>query len=495
MRQQQYLKNRYQVLSGYLGELLILIGSLQLVPLLLLPFYPDEIVNAGGFLVAGIPVISLGFFLWKRQSPKESLSLTLQEGTVIIVIMWMVAIGISTIPFMTIIDLNFSQAIFESTSGWTTTGLSVVDVTTAPKLILFFRSFIQLAGGAGIAIIVSSIITGASGIGLAAAEGRTDQLSPHVRHSASIVLRIYGSYAVVGIVALKLAGMGWFDALNHSFTAIATGGFSTQVASIGHWDNALIEIIICILMILGSINFLTAYLLFQGRFESFRRNGEIRVATVLIIIGSLLMIPIVTLPLYDADKAIRIAFFEVVSSISGTGFTVTGDYHPWNEFGWLVLVILMSVGGGTGSTAGGIKQFRIYILFKAIVWEIRRAFMPQHMVNEPAIWQGDKRFLLNDRHVRQAAIFIVIYIALLMIGTGLLTAYGYPLKESLFEFASALGTVGLSIGITHPDMPVVLLWGQSIGMLLGRLEVFVVVIGLSKLALDAKMIFRPTKEN
>jgi trk system potassium uptake protein TrkH len=140
---------------------------------------------------------------------------------------------------MAIGGLNFTQAVFESTSGWTTTGLSVVDVSVAPRLVLLYRSLMQLAGGAGLAVIMLSALAGPAGTGLSAAEGRADQLVPNVRRSAKLVVTIYSGYVIFGGVALNLAGMGWFDALNHAFAAISTGGFSTRAESIGSWGCQL----------------------------------------------------------------------------------------------------------------------------------------------------------------------------------------------------------------------------------------------------------------
>lgn len=489
MRQQSYLRSRYQSLVGYTGQLFIVIGILHLVPLLVIPFFPDEAPLADGFLLASIPLIILGAILRTRFAPKESLSLTLQEGSVVVVGIWLTAILISTIPYMVSHDMTFVHAIFESTSGWTTTGLSVVDVTTAPNLILFFRSFTQLAGGAGIAIIALGAGAGGGALwGLVVAEGRTDQLAPHVRQSASIVLRIYLGYIVFGVLALRFAGMGWFDSVNHAFAALSTGGFSTRVESVGYWDSAAIEAVLCVLMLLGAMNFLTAYMLLQGKVRRALRDGELRLGTILIAICALLLLVIVTAPLYEPAKAARTAVFETISALSGTGFTSIPNYINWSEFGWLVLIFLMSVGGSTGSTAGAIKLYRIYILYKAIVWEIKRAFMPRHMVNEPAIWHGEKRALLDDRQVRQVALFFGMYLTVFLIGSGILAAFGYPLKQSMFEFASSLGNVGLTGGITSPTMPDSMLLVQSFGMLLGRLEIFALMIGTLKFVSDVRMI-------
>ncbi|MDL5054944.1 TrkH family potassium uptake protein [Oscillatoria laete-virens NRMC-F 0139] len=489
MRQRLYLRQRYPAFLGYAGEIFVIIGFLYLVPLLLIPIFPDEIDQAAGFLLAGVPLIIIGALFWKRLAPKEPLSLSVQEGYVVVTLVWVIAILVSAIPFIVNVGLNFTQAVFESTSGWATVGLTMIDVTQASHLILFFRSFIQFAGGAGFAIIAVSVLAGAFGSGLSAAEGRTDQLAPHVRNSASLVLRIYLSYAVFGILALMLAGMDWFDAINHAFTALATGGFSTRPESIAYWNSPAVEAVLVVLMILGAVNFVVPYLLLQRKFRVVLRNGEIRFMGFSIVLAIVLVFTVVATALYPTvEKAIRVSVFEVVATATTTGLS-TVDFRAWTDFGLMIMIILMLIGGGTGSTAGAIKQFRIYILYKSIIWEFRRAFMPQHMVNEPAIWQGEKRQLMSDRQVRQVALFIGLYFTVFLIGSGITMLHGYPFRESLFEFASTLGGVGVSIGITTAATPPTLLWTQSVAMVLGRLEFFTVIIGIFKIMSDLRIMF------
>lgn len=493
MRYQQYMRQRYSVLSAYLGSLLIIIAGVIASPLILLPFFPQEIDYAPAFIMTALPTGLIGWLLRRRVNFRETASPTLQEGMVAIVIAWTLAIFIGALPFYFIKDLTFSQAVFESTSGWTTTGLTMVDVSIAPHLVLFYRSALQLVGGAGFAIIMLSSITGPSGSGLSAAEGRDDQLAPHVRQSASIVLRLYLFYVVAGIIALMFAGMNWFDAINHAFTAVATGGFSTRVESIGYYNSALIEAIIIVLMILGMINFLTVFVLLRGKTEAFLRNGEIRVLAVLMPVGVLLLLFGTTIPLYSSlEYSLRVALFEFVSAMSTTGVTIVPDFYAsWNQFGWLVLTIAMLVGGSSGSTAGGIKLFRIYVLFKALRWEIRKAFLPDHAVNQAVIWKGDQRTTLNDGQIRRTALFTFVYMLIFFLIVALMLTQGdYTVGEALFETASTISGVGISVGITHPGVPDAQLWIQSFGMLLGRLEFFAFLIGIIKLGRDSMTLFR-----
>ncbi len=489
MRYPEFLRQRYRTILGYTGLLSLIIGLLILTPLTLLPFFPQERSLAWVFLWPGLALGLPGFILWHWLTPRSAGSLTKPEGAVIVVLAWLLAVLVGAGPFLLMGELNFTQAVFESTSGWTTAGLSVVEVSTAPALILFYRSVLQLAGGAGLAIIMLSALAGPAGPGLTTAEGRAEQLLPNVRRSAKLVLSMYLGYNIVGALALWLAGMSWFDAINHAFTALSTGGFSTRPESIGYWDSPLIEAVIISLMLLGMLNFVTAYTLLQRNFKAVAKNGEVRLSVLLIGLGIIILLFGVTMGLYPTwQKAARVAVFETVTGLSTTGFS-TVDYREWNSLGWLVHIVLMLIGGAAGSTAGGIKQYRVYVLYRGLIWEFRRMFLPVGVVTAPDVWQGDQRQFLSDHHLRQAGMFILLYLTIFVLGSGVLIAYGYSIRDSFFEFASALGTVGVSVGVTAPDAPAGVLWLETLAMFLGRLEFFTIVIGLGKLLADGPALF------
>ena len=493
-RYRQYLTHRYEILLGYTGRTIVVIGLLNLVPLLLLLAYPDERQQAYGFVLAGLPLLLLGYWLRRRYPLEDAITLNVQESAVIVVTVWLVAILSGTVPFMMNMQLGFFQALFESTSGWTSTGLTVVDVTQTPQLMLFYRSFTQLAGGAGFAIIALTALAGSVAAGFMMAEGRTDQLAPHVRQTAAIVVRIYTGYTVFGIVALRLAGMTWFEAVNHAFTAVATGGFSTELASIGHWNSPAIEAVIIVLMLLGTTNFLTAYTLLRGRFRQAIRSEELQFGFAIGVSGVVLMLSFVTLALYPTlGKSVRVAVFEVTSALTTTGFS-TVSYLPWGDFGWVLLIIFMLIGGGSGSTAGGLKQFRAYITLRAIIWDVKQAFLPANSVNEPVIvWQGNRDIPLDDHQIRKISTFSGLYSIVYVGGTAILVASGHAIGPAAFEFASVLAGAGLSVGVTSPDLPASILWVMCMGMLLGRLEFFVVFIGGVKLATDGRSFYEAVR--
>jgi trk system potassium uptake protein TrkH len=486
MRRAEACTTRYRAILRETGLVLAVGGALMLAPLAALPWYTSEARLAGTFLIPAALLLGVGGLLWRAFRSTVPFVLTVQDGGVIVLLSWAAVCLASAWPLMAADGLSFTQGVFESVSGWTTTGLSVVDVEHAPRLVLLWRSVMQLAGGAGLAIIMIAAITGSTGQGLSAAEGRQKQLLPHVRRSAKMVLLIYSGYAVVGAVAYRLAGMGWFDAVNHSFTAVSTGGFSTYADSIGHWDSVAVEAVTLPLMVLGNLNFVTAYLVVRGRWRAAARSGELRLSAVLWPAAALAVFLLVSRGVYlTMGKAARVALFETASALTTTGFSTAG-YTQWKPVGVLVLIVLMLIGGGICSTAGGIKQFRVHLLLKSLWWSIRAQFLPADAVTQNYVYQGERRQYVDDGMVRQTAVFVVLYGGSFMLGAAVLAACGFSVRDSLFEFASAVGTVGLSVGVTSAGAPGPVLWAEALGMFLGRLEFLVVIVAVGRLVIDVR---------
>jgi trk system potassium uptake protein TrkH len=492
LREKEYLGQRYGAILSSSGMILLLVSLVMLTPLLVLFAYPGEEVNVLSFVVPAGFLGLIGFLLRRLFPQAPNVTLSIQEGGVIVLISWIVVILFSAWPFTGVLRLPFSRAVFESVSGWTTTGLSVVDVTKAGPMILLWRSIMQLAGGAGLAIIMMSAIVGPTGVGVSTAEGRGAQLVPHVRQSARLVLSIYTCYAAVGVLAYYVAGMSVFDAVNQSFAAVSTGGFSTRVDSIGYWDSPTIEAVTLALMVLGNLSFVTAWSLWRAKLRLVVRNGEVRLMAAVIPLSAAAVFVFTCMHLYPGiEKAARVAIFETVSALTTTGFS-TVSYSKWDAFGVFVLIVLMLIGGGTCSTAGGIKQFRVYLFWKLVIWEVKRSLMPRTTVTERPLWEGNRRIFVDDASVRQAGVFVFLYLVTYMLGSMILCVCGYSLQDSLFEFASAVGTVGLSIGITSADMPSAALWAESGAMFLGRLEFLVVFTSVIKLIGDVRLLIAAT---
>lgn len=479
------IKSSIRYLFGIFGVLLIFVGGLMLLPLLALPFFPDELNHTFSFVIPAVAAMLIGFML-KLLRPKYDAKLTLRQGAVIVVGIWISAALFSSLPFLLSGMLNFSQAFFEAMSGWTTTGLSVVDVTAAPHIFLLFRTTMQFFGGLGFILIVVSVLSETYGMRLYNAEGHADKLLPNLAKSARMILAIYMGYFLAGTLLYIIFGMPVFDAVNHSMAALSTGGFSTKVDSIGAYGSLPIELVTIVLMLLGTTNFLIHLMFIRRNFRKILRLSEPRFMLLLLGIFIPLVAVVSLIGVYGSfGEALRVSLFNITSALSTTGFS-TVSFNNWPSFAWLILIVMMIIGGGAGSTAGGIKYGRIYVMLKAFVWNLKRKFLPEHTVSEISINRPEGKVYVEPGIFSEAANYVFLYIVILLTGTGILAAYGYSFQDSLFEYASALGTVGLSVGVTTPDMPVVGLWAMIVGMLLGRLEIYVVFIGVIKIAKDLK---------
>lgn len=490
MREAAYLRTRYRCMLGQLGLFVSITGLVLLSPLVLA--IGEGAAAALAFAVPGATLAVAGAAA-RRRWRVPGASLSVQEAGLVVLLAWALASVAGAAPLVWLSGLSWSQAIFEAVSGWTTTGLSVLDVTKAAPSVLLWRSTMQLVGGAGLAILAVAATTSPAGAALSLAEGRGDHLTPNVRASARLVLQIYIGYTLAGIVALRVAGMHWFDAVNHAFCAVSTGGFSTRTDSIGAFDSVGIEAITIVLMVLGNLNFLTAWCLLRGRFRAFFHNGEIRLLTLLLAASAVLAFAFTTAQLYGSvGKAWRVAVFETASALTTTGYSTVG-YRDWNGFGILLMIALMLIGAGACSTGGALKQLRVHTLYRVVVRELRRPFLPRAAIVDEPFWVGEERGQVTDAQVRGIAVFLFLYLVTWLAGSAVLTIAGADLGDALFEYASTLGTVGLSIGVTGPTTPAPVLWTQIAGMVLGRLEFFVVFAGIGKLAADGRRLWRSAR--
>ncbi len=482
------LRQRYSLILSYGGLLIMGLGGILLIPLVSLFFYPEEANLINSFLIPSLAAIGGGFCLWRGFRPRgEAPSLTTPDAALIVTFVWIVAVSLGAIPFILAEILSPLSAIFESMSGWTTTGLTMVNPEEIPSLFLFWRSLMQFVGGAGLAVIMLSAIVGSLGPGIYEAEARTDHLVPHVMHTARMIIKIYLAYFVVGVGLYFLAGMGLFDVLCHAMSGLATGGFSTRSASIAYWNSFPIEVVSLVLMFLGTTNFATHHVLLSNRGRKGFKDTELRLLGCLIVVVT----PLVAFSLWGDflggwGESFRKGFFQVVSAITGTGYSTTTLYN-WGEFPLFLLIILMIVGGGTGSTAGGIKLYRIAIIIKSIWWWIKKQFHPPSALIQRAIWKRGDKLEVKDKHIQAVVGFIGLYLLTYLVGVLIFLGHGFSLRQSMFEFASAMGTVGLSLGITAPDMPLACKVALILGMWLGRLEFIAIFHACIRMGQDVKI--------
>ncbi|MGN0312982.1 MAG: TrkH family potassium uptake protein [Lachnospiraceae bacterium] len=458
-----------------MGTMMMLEGMILLVPCLILPFFPSEISVSWTFFIPALASIGAGALGYQIKPPKG-----VMNSDRLVVFAWLYGFFLAAIPFYLYGGLTPMQALFESVSGFTTTGLSVLDVETLPRSFLFYRSFLQYVGGVGFVMTMLLFVQGKNAVDLYEAEGHSDKLMPNIGKTAKVIVLMYSFFLVMGTALYVLFGMPFFDSLLHAMCALSTGGFSNRMASIGYYDSIPIEVITILLMLIGTTNFSLLLLLFKRKFRNFLKASENRFLAGMMMV----MIPFMTLFLfksgYSVAESLRLSVFNAFSAASTTGYA-TCSYIQWPETALMLMILLMIVGGGMGSTAGGIKLGRICILLKDLLRNIRRKLSPDRTVILSYYHRGTSRDLLEQDTIEQAGTYAGSYLIIYLVGTLALTCFAdCPLLYGAFEFASSLGTVGLSIGVTSIHTSSVCLLIEILGMILGRLEIFVIFKAVCK---------------
>lgn len=487
--------------SIYYLHVAFLVSSLTLLA-------PSFIVLASGgdsvclsLLLYGSMELIVAVFWRNYFAPSRRM--TLSDAILVAVMLWLLVPILSSIPIMLVLGIPFVDAWFEGVSGFTTTGLTIftgsIDpwfntyvprIEELPPSIQLWRSFTQWIGGIGILALFAAFAAGgalpAHVAGLA--EGRYEHILPSVARSLRAFTQVYFIYTFIGVLLFMLAGMNFYDALNHAMTGIATGGFSTHSQSFAYYNNVFIEASAIIVMILGALNFADHYDLVRGRPRRILRNPE---TAAFFLISSLAIL--LSMLIYAASKGlvspvdVRGIVFQVISSISGTGFqTIDLSRAPQ---GFLLLLSFTNIlGGSILSTTGGIKLFRLIVLTKSVTWNIETLLSSSARIVVRRV--GDRVFRGNE--VEQAVSVAFLFIVVLLAAT-LISAIFLPHKNIvllLFEASSALGNVGLSTGITGASLPVPVKIIYIVLMLLGRLEILSYVTALMILRERARLRWR-----
>lgn len=485
----------YPLIIGYLGIIMILSGIMTMLPLVTLIFYPQEIKEAGYFIAPGVISILAGYLFSLVLRGKEKGNLERNQEMIIVTGTWMIAIVVTAMPFVMTGHYSFTQAVFETTSGLSTTGLSVVDVSQTSHIFLIHRSVLLFFGGIGLVLVMTSVLSEVYGMRLYNAEGHADRLLPNLLESARLIIGIYSGYILGGMLLYVVFGMNLFDAINHSIAAVSTGGFSTRVESIGYYDSSAIEMVTIILMLLGGTNFFVHLLLLRGKFRDYVSHCETKMTLFFLAFFVPVMVVLMMGSMYNnISEGIRAALFQAVSALTTTGFQTVDSFKEWSSSLKLLMILLMLAGGSAGSTAGGLKVYRVYVLFKEIWWKFKGDISSKRFVLTEQISKYGKKETITQQEKNQVNTFAFCYMLVFLTGTFIFCLYGYSIEDSMFEFSSALSTVGLSAGITGYDASPVIHWTATTGMFLGRLELFAVLIAGARMFSDGKAtVYRKKK--
>ena len=409
-----------------------------------------------------------------------------REGYIIVSLVWVIFSVFGALPFVISGAIpSYTDAFFETMSGFTTTGASILnDIEAMPHGLLFWRSLTQWIGGMGMIVLSLAIlpIFGFGGMQLFFAEvpGPTpDKLHPRIRETAKRLWIIYISFTIAEIILLKIGGMNWFDAINHSFTTMATGGYSTKQDSIAYFNSPFIQYVIVAFMIIAGTNFTLSYYALHFKFGKVFRNEEFQYYIGFIVFFTLLIAFFLWhFEGLGIELSIRDSLFQVVSIMTTTGF-VTADYLKWAPFIPVIIFVLMFFGGSAGSTGGSIKIIRIVLLLKNSMLELKRIIHPNAII---PVRINNKS--VSPEIISNVMAFVVIYMLITIISTIVIASLGYDLETSLGAVASSLGNIGPGLGRVGPvenyaHFPAFGKWFLSFLMMLGRLEFFTVLIILS----------------
>ncbi|RQD76593.1 MAG: TrkH family potassium uptake protein [Candidatus Syntrophonatronum acetioxidans] len=470
---------RLKVVLHMLGVLIIFIGIFELFPLLWSIFYQEE--EAIVFLVCILITLGAGCFL--KRLGKYAENITLKESFAFVTLGWVLAGIFGSFPFYFAgIFTNYVDAFFESMSGFTTTGATVIeDIEKLGHGILIWRSMTQWLGGMGIIALFVAVLPRLGGgtfyLFRAEIPGPVkEKIVPRIAETAKILWGIYLFISLAQFIMLLLSGLSVFDSFNHTFTTMATGGFSTRNESIAAFNNPFTEGVIIAFMFMAGVNFSLYYALFRGNIKSIFQDYEFRFYLSFLAVTGLIVSIILFLYTYDSIfDSIRYGFFQVVSITTTTGFA-TDDFNEWPPFLRGVLFFLKFMGGCGGSTGGSIKQIRIIVAAKLCFREVYRIIHPRAVI---PVRLGNKS--ISENVAMNIAGFVLFYILIFVVSSLLMTSFGLELVSAFSAVAATLGNVGPGLDLVGPletyapiPSPGKIL--LSFLMLVGRLEIFTVMV-------------------
>lgn len=468
-----------------LGGLLLIEGVFLFSPIVVAFIYGETEMIRYYLLTIGVAVVLGGSGLiagWKAES-----SVGKREGAVIVTSTWILYTIVGALPFaLSGYIPNVTDAFFETLSGFTTTGTTILNnIESLPYNLLFWRSMTHWIGGLGIVVIFLAVLPmiGGTGYQLFTSESTTptkEKILPRINDTAKILLFVYVILSVLCMLALRLAGMNFFDAVNHALSTISTGGFSTKQLSIAYFQSPAIEYVIIFFMFFSGVNFTLYYFLVKFKFDKIRKNEELKYYVIVLLVSAI----IIFLSHLDYsqssnfrefEQSFRSSLFIVTSCITSTGLA-TEDYTLWNSFTWVVMLVLMVSGASTYSTSGGIKISRIVLITKFCYYEFKKLIHPNAIM--PVKYNGQ---VVRDDVMMRILAFSMIYIIIIIVGTFFLSLSGLGFQESFSGMITCMSDVGLGLGQLGPthsfsEIPVLSKWFLAFVMIVGRLEIYSVLL-------------------
>ncbi len=471
---------RPRAILQIMGVINMVVAVAMLAPLCVSLLFNDG--DTKTFVISVAITAAVGLFLYLVFRTKD-IEISHREGFIVVAASWLCASFFSALPYyISGVLPSLTDAVFEASSGITTTGASVLtQIDNLPHGILFWRSMTHWLGGIGIVLFSVAILPllGIGGMQLYKAEASSitgDKFVPRIKDMAKILVKVYLFLSFVMMVLLLISGMGLFDAFVHAVGSISTGGFSNQNTSMAYYNNALMEWLIIIFMFVGATSFNLHYDFYKKGIKSYLKSEEFRFFFFILLASTVLIAINLKITGYvSSGSIIRDSAFQVTAITTTTGYS-TVDYARWPAFSQLILLILMFVGGCAGSTTGAIKSVRILVLFKFIYKELYRLIHPHAVA--PVKLNGR---VLSPEIVKGVAGYTIVFFLVFVVSALLLTMTGLDLITSISSAAASLGNIGPALGATGPmanfaELHDFAKWVLIINMILGRLEIYTLLI-------------------
>ncbi|MDR2623056.1 MAG: TrkH family potassium uptake protein [Methanobrevibacter sp.] len=458
-------KNDWYTVGRYLGTLMMGIGISTLISLIIAIIYNEN--NYWSFIVPGSFSIVTGHFFHRLP---EKASMKMKHGMIVSSLTWLWAGLIGSLVMTSYTHLDFLNAFFENISAWTTSGFTIFpDVEILPHSILFLRCFEEWIGGLGLVTLMGGVVlqSGKTIVQLYRSEARDEKISPSIGNTLKKLIKVYVGVTLVGVFIFVVAGMPIFDSICNTFTLISTGGIPIKNDSIGSYNNNLFNLISIVLMIIGATSFLTVYRSVRTKALSLLKDIQFQLMIFLIVTSFSIII-------YFTSMSAMDVLFHVVSAITTTGASLDKNVQiaDWSSVTKVIIILLMIVGGSTGSTAGAIKLMRVILIFKGFHSQIMSVLSPENRVTKLKI----SNLRIDETSIKKANSYFPFYMLILVIGWLVLVFYGYDPFNALFDVTSAQGNVGLSTGIISGTMPVFAKIMIIINMWAGRLEIISLLV-------------------
>ena len=471
--------SNYKTVFFTLGVLQIILGISMIIPIVIQIIYGEL---DSSFIGAGIITIIFGILFFLANSDHDK-KLNLQQAFLLTSLSWLSIAIFGSLPFVfSSLQLTITDSLFESMSGITTTGSTIIiNLNDSPKGILLWRALLQWLGGIGIIVMAITLmpIMNVGGMQLfkISSNDASEKILPKSKEIALSLILIYSGLTFICSIFYKIFGMNYFDSITHAMTTIATGGFSNYNESIGHFNSATIEITAIIFIILGSIPFIAYIKFLNGNKRIFISDSQIRTFIKIIIVSIIILFFYLAFQNKNFSEInLRSISFNVVSILTGTGY-VTQQFDNWGSFSLIFFLILMFIGGCAGSTACGIKIFRVQILYLFLVNQLKKIIYPRGIF----VIKYDSNNV-DDKFMSSIISFIYLYIIIFFFITALLSLSGLDFVTSISAAATSISNVGPGLGtIIGPNgnfsqLPDFSKWVLSFGMILGRLELFAILV-------------------